>query len=277
MLTLPHDRFAGPTTRELATVTRLPLPPHREAPPPRRRRPRPGDPFVQGLVAVIGAAVCAIASGVTTAAGHVLLGRLVFVVALASAAGFLVLVARAMTRDRLGHMRERRDLRLARDLAVARANLLATAVRRMHGWRSGGEPQAQQALAELVDRGQKALAARYGDVAVLLVLELHRRWQVCHAAAEPGSRWRELVKGKRCPMHALSAEEKLRALARHHRAFAAPIQDGRVLLAVLCQSPLDASGEGCALLCDLEACFDLLAAHWSREAPPQSTDLHTVG
>jgi len=271
------SRSYSPSGDRFASVSRLPLPPQESTPRPDAWSPL-RDPFVQGLAAVLCSGLFGMAGWAFRGSGFVLLGTIAVVLAITCAVAFVLLVGRAVSREKLiQYWSDRRALRLDLRKVHARNELLATTVRRIDMWQNGMLPDAQPALAQLVDEAHSVFAAYHDDTAVLLVIERGDRWQISHAAAPGGSRWSYLATGKHCPRRDReSIDARLRTLARHHRAFTVELPELSLVLAVLCQSPLDDESRSHALA-ELGLCFNLLAARWSRGAPRHIAELHPVG
>ena len=264
------------TANERPPVTHLPVSSVRRL----RRRAVFGplsDPVVQGVVAVMSAALFATAAWGLRSNGLVALGALAIAVALGSAAAFLLLVGRAMQRDKLiEYWQDRRALRL--ELRRSRANtaLLARTLRRISEWDHLDEPpDVMPALIHLVDDVQEALAARHDDIAVVLVLEADERFTLLHTAAPTGSRFGLTRWGKTTSAAIRSFAEKIQAEAPHHHTFSADVEQGVLHLGVL--SELDFDDDDNLLSEHVPTCFNLLAARLQPLVSRTVVQLHPSG
>jgi len=275
----------------VSSVSRLPVA-YQHLPdlaPRERLRERLHGPLFHAYFAVFVATVSGTVSLLAHERGRVAVAAIALVLVAGSLVMLALVVAQAAWREKvIEYWTDRRDLRVDLWRLRAERRLLVATVERLHAWDRQLQPEPQPALAALIDDAHTALAAYLDDVAVLLVTECDGRWTISHIAQNSGGRWSYLHAEKWCAIGTQTAEERLASLAPYPIAFPAPIPGGRLLLAVLCEEPMEVwfgdgedgdprTGHRTDPLTDLRLCFEVLAAHWSRQPPLQAESLRSVG
>lgn len=232
------------------------------------------DAVVQGLISVMSATLFAASAWALRSNGLVVAGTIFVALAVGCIAAFLLIVGRAMERDKLvEYWSDRRALRLELRRTRAELAMLARTLEMLDEG-EGSSPEAMSALAALGDAAQRALAARQEDVAVLLVLEREGRCAVLHSAVPPGSHFSVPLSGN-SRVVAGNVENALGRLAPHQRSFRVEMEGATLWVGVLSETELGDADDG--LLVELPLCFGLVARHWSRPVPDSAVRLHPVG
>ncbi len=256
-----------------ASVTRLPVPAASRIRRHAMYRPL-NDPVVQGLIAVM----CAVLFGAFGWAfrGHGLngLGAVSIAAAVGCVGAFLLLVGRAMERDKLvEYWQDRRELRLElrrrqAELDLVRVSLEHRADHRAYVADTSLADGATARVIQIADAAHACLAARHDDVAVILWQNTGNRRLVLHASTSPGSRFSSLRSGKSCLIQG-DATELLKELAPHYSAFMIDEGTNAIGVAVLSYASFDS--EDLRLISFFPSCFAAPAA----DAPDPRRDVET--
>lgn len=259
-----------PPDKSDASVTRLPVATAGRI----RRHPvyRPlNDPVVQGLLAVMGAVLFGAFAWALRGHGLSGLGAVSIAAAVGCVGAFLLLVGRAMERDKLvEYWQDRRELRLElrrrqAELDLARISLENSETIYASRFDGAADDARIACFVLIVNAAHACLAARHDDVAVLLWERGGDRRRVLHASTSPGSRFSVLRSGKSCLIRG-DAAETLQGLAPYHSSFMVDEGFAAVGVAVLSYAPFD--DEDLRLIASFPACF---GASGGRESASDDT------
>jgi hypothetical protein len=267
----------GPTQTSVkasGTVTKLPVSSSQRLRRHRIYRPLT-DPVVQGFISVMSVVLFASSAWALRSNGLYPEGTVAIAAALGSVGAFLLLVGRAMERDKLvEYWQDRRALRLEVRRHRAHIELLEVTIAQATLLRRDGDAVAvAAALGKLTDAAQAYSANRHEDVAVVLWQQDDDRRTVLHASVAPGTRFGALRAGKSCPASE-DFKRTLDRLAPHHHAYSVDIEGEAFGVAMLSYEPFDEDDD--AIFDMLPACFSLLTAQWRGGFLPSATHIHAL-